>query len=169
MYKSYITPSLLSHYRMLAQIANKTEHSNKLLTEQHVASIRSHKDINIVTFAEIDYNHLNYLILQPNFLQKFETFVLDIIFDIEAPFNDKIRLLGYLTSVRMFNAKTRQQAEDSMKQCFDTLLYLRFSENGVTSLSKQSQNRDKFNPDEIPIFRKPENDIIKSILMLMMV
>lgn len=154
---------------MISQLATKQNPNfNKLLSEQHISAIRSHPDVNILPFIELDYNHLKYYLLLPNFLNNFEIFVQDITFDCNVSLNDKIRLIGLLTSVRVFYAKTRWQFDSIIKSCFDILLYLRFSENMVaSSLSKNDQDQNKFDPTEMPIFRDFDHDLINPILFLM--
>ncbi len=130
--------------------------------------MRSHPDVFILPFTELDYNHLKYYLLLPNFLNNFEIVVQNITFDCNVSLNDKIRLIGLLTSVRVFYAKTRCQFDVIIKSCFDILLYLRFSENmAASSLSKNAQDQNKFDPTEMPIFRDFDHELIKPILFLM--
>ena len=154
----------------MAQIVSKQDQNFiQNLSEQQGLALRSHQDINELSFSfkELDYENLKFNSLLPNFFNNFEIFVRNIVHDASVPLKEKFRYVAYLASVMAFSSRNDFEILSSVKSCFNTVLYLRFSEKMVVSSLKNGQSETNFDPNAIPIFISNENDLIKSILFLM--
>lgn len=148
---------------MIAHVAQLNEHNfGNLMNDQLVLALHSHRDINNVTIQDLDYKTLKDFVLFPNFTLNYDSFVHKLILEREVTLNVKLRYLAFLTSTKVFTSKDSEAINQSLKYCFNLLLFVR------ASTSDEHLEAEQF-PDflELPIFDKIEHKILKAIQMLL--
>lgn len=161
-YKIYYTPYFISNHRMIAHLAQLFEHiSGNTMNEQLILALHSHRDINNVIIQDLDYDTLRHFVLFPNFALNYDEFIQKLVLERSVPLHLKLRYLAFLTSVKLFMAKDRNDINENLKYCFNLLLYVRSS----THENDQSEHATDFL--KLPIFHKTEDKILKAIKVLL--
>lgn len=148
---------------MIAHIAQVNGHNfGNLMNDQLVLALHSHRDINNVTIQDLDYRTLKDFVLFPNFTLNFDSFVHKLILEREVALSVKLRYLAFLTSTKVFTSKDNATINQSLKYCFNQLLFVR------ASTTFEHLEAEQF-PDflELPIFDEIEHKLLKAIRMLL--
>lgn len=148
---------------MIAHITQVNEHNfGNLMNDQLVLALHSHRDINNVTIQDLDYRTLKDFVLFPNFTLNFDSFVYKLILERGVALSVKLRYLAFLTSTKVFTSRDNETINQSLKYCFNQLLFIR------ASSTFEHLEAEQF-PDflELPIFDEIEHKILKAIRMLL--
>ena len=159
---------------MAAQLIRDNEHnSNKLLTDQHLLALNTHRDFEPVSMNDLNYERISYLALFPKFIINFQNFVRKLIVKHDVHFSVKLRYIGYLSCIVAFS-QNNQKFIDEMRSCFDLALYVR-----ATSVTQGTQSAvesvaigcsldfEDFDPSELNLFKENNETLIKAIYLLL--